>query len=594
MIDFLCFYNRGMCGIFAVSAEPHKQAGEVVIEGIKKLEYRGYDSWGVAIRTSNTISVQKKVGKISEAKVSFAPSAEAIGHSRWATHGGVTDDNAHPHTAGKITVVHNGIFENYQESKEKMIALGRVFTSQTDTEVIAHCIDQHIIEGKSLIEAVRITASAMRGRFALLVMMEGQDGIIAARRGSPLIVGRTPNETFVASDITAFLAQTKVVNYLDDDEMAIVEGNNVRFVNIINGESLEKRDITVQWEVELAEKGDYAHFMIKEIFDQKSSIADAINHTEEEIMALVQKMKEGNGVYLIACGTAHKMCWAAEYFFARVAGRKVNVVPASEMKNFERFVNDKTVLFAVSQSGETADVLEILEHGKLKNAKVVSITNVESSSIARISDVHLPLRAGVEKAVASTKAATSQMALLLLLAYADAGRLNEGRQLLHTLVSSVNDMLNPRYEQRVQEIAQQICSQNNTFIIGRNALYPIALESAIKIMEVSYIHAQGFAAGEMKHGPIALIEPGSPCIVLGDDEETASNAMELKARGGFIIGISPKKQDVFDAWLKVPDGGEAQAIASLLPVQLLSYQLAILRGVDPDMPRNLAKSVTVK
>lgn len=584
-----------MCGIFAVSSETLKNAGVEVLEGLKKLEYRGYDSWGVAIRKEDgIIDIQKQVGKISAAVVSFADSYEGIGHSRWATHGGVTDYNAHPHRAGNVTVVHNGIFENYQEYKTLLQSQGKVFLSDTDTEVIAQCINAYKEEGLSSFEAVRKTAGQMKGRFALLVIVEGEEGIIAARRGSPLILGREGHQTFIASDITAFLAQTKVVNYLDDDEMAVVKGSTIDFFDISSGISVEKRDITVPWEVESAEKGEYAHFMIKEIFDQKSSIADAINHSEEEIMSLVKKMKEGNGVYLIACGTAHKMCWAAEYFFARIAHRKVNVVPASEMPNFERFVNEKTVLFAVSQSGETADVLEILERGKQKNAKVVSITNVESSSIARISDVHLPLRAGVEKAVASTKAATSQMALLLLLAYADAGKLNEGRQLLHTLVSSVNDMLNPRYEQRVEEVAKQIFKSNNTFIIGRNALYPMALESAIKIMEVSYIHAQGFAAGEMKHGPIALIEEGSPCIVLGDDEETLSNAMELKARGGFIIGVSPKRHDVFSAWLKVPNGSEAQAIATLLPIQLLSYKLAILRGVDPDMPRNLAKSVTVK
>jgi glutamine---fructose-6-phosphate transaminase (isomerizing) len=270
------------------------------------------------------------------------------------------------------------------------------------------------------------------------------------------------------------------------------------------------------------------------------------------------------------------------------------VVPASEMLVFEQFVHGRTAVMAVSQSGETADVLEVLERSKKKGAKILSITNVESSSIARISDVHLPLRIGPEKAVASTKAATAQMALLFLLAHGEVGTLNKGRQILIALTAGINEMLNPRYEKRVEEIAKKIFTAKNLFIIGRKSLYPMALESAIKIMEVSYIHAQGFSAGEMKHGPIALIEKETPCIILGDDQETVSNAMELKARGAKIIGVSPTRAEVFDEWLKVPQAEGAQAIASIIPVQILAYKLAVLRGLDPDMPRNLAKSVTVK
>ena len=583
-----------MCGIFAVSGDNTNNAGNTVFQGLKKLEYRGYDSWGVAINTASGIEIQKEIGKISDASVTFSNATKAIGHSRWATHGGVTPENAHPHRYKTVTVVHNGIFENYLSEKKRLQGKGNTFSSDTDTEVIAHLISEALENNNSAQEAVRKVCKSITGRFSILVIIDGIEGIIAARRGSPLIIGRGGSQTYIASDIPAFLEYTQTVNYLDDDELAVVFHGNIEYFDLLTGESILKRDIEVPWKPENTEKGDYDHFMIKEIFDQKSSLTAAINHTDEDIQKFIEVLQSGNGVYLVACGTAHKTCMAAEYYFGNVAKRKINVVPASEMPAFEQFINEKTVLFAVSQSGETADILEVLESGKRRGAKIISITNVESSPIARISDNHLPLQAGIEKAVASTKATTSQMSLLLLLAYADDNRINEGRQALQALAANVNDLLNPRYEEHIRSVAQKIYNSDNIFIIGRNSLFPMALESAIKIMEVSYIHAQGFAAGEMKHGPIALIENGSPCIVLGGDMETLSNAMELKSRGARIIGVAPERADVFDEWLKVPDADCAVSIATILPIQILAYHLAILKGLDPDMPRNLAKSVTVK
>ncbi len=588
-----------MCGIFAVSGES-KKAGSFVLKGLKKLEYRGYDSWGVAVRTSGEgkIFVDKEVGKISDVKRTFPDGIEAMGHSRWATHGGVTKANAHPHQLGKVTLVHNGIFENYTDWKKK---LDCEFASETDTEVIAAMIDDKIarlrddkITRREVEQAIRSTCSEIQGRFAILVMIDGVAGIFAARRGSPLIIGRGEKATFIASDIPAFLAETNVVNYLDDNEMVFILDGEAEFSNLCTGEKIEKRNIEVSWKIEEAEKGVWPHFMIKEIFEQKDTITRAINHEDEKLLQAAKLLQEAKGSYFVACGTAHKVAMAAEYFFAEIRGRKINVVPASEMPSFERFVKEGTAIIAVSQSGETADVLEILERGKARGAKILALTNVESSSIARMADVHLPINAGPEKAVASTKAATAQMALLFLLAHADINSINIGRHILRSTAASINDMLNPRYEDRIRSVAESIVKKDNLFIIGRGALFPMALESAIKIQEVSYIHAQGFAAGELKHGPIALIEEGTPCLVLGDDQETISNATELKARGAMIIGVSPGRKDVFDQWLKVPDCNGAQAIASIIPVQILAYHLAILRGLDPDMPRNLAKSVTVK
>jgi len=526
-----------MCGIFAVTG-PENNAGSQVLKGLKTLEYRGYDSWGVAVREqgSDRVTVTKDTGKISDVNVPFPNGTEAVGHTRWATHGGVTVANSHPHQVGDVTVVHNGIFENYAEHKKRFLAKGATFSSETDTEVIG----------------------------------------------------------FIASDIPAFLEQTRLVNYLDDDEMVFIEGGKVQFYDLNSGDPITKRDIEVPWKLEQAEKGEYEHFMLKEIFDQKDSIARAINHETDILNQAVKLLKESNGTYLVACGTAHKVCLAAEYFFSKISGRKINVVAASEVPYFERFINQRTAMVAVSQSGETADILEVFERAKARGAKLLSLTNVESSSVARMSDVHLPINAGPEKAVASTKATTAQMALLLLLAHADSGILNQGRELLSNTSAAINDLLNPRYEEHIRDVAKKYVDHPNMFIIGRGPLYPMALEAAIKIQEVSYIHAQGFAAGEIKHGPLALIEEGVPCMVLGDDLETISNAIELKTRGAKIIGVSSENADIFDDWIKVPDSGCAQAITTLIPVQIFSYHLALLRNLDPDMPRNLAKSVTVK
>ncbi|MCK5460636.1 glutamine--fructose-6-phosphate transaminase (isomerizing) [Candidatus Gracilibacteria bacterium] len=584
-----------MCGIFAVSGKGN-HAGNIILEGLKKLEYRGYDSWGIALRKAgkDAILIEKEVGKISKVNKELSPSVEGIGHSRWATHGGVTRENAHPHQVGKVTIVHNGIFENFSKHKKQFEAKGTSFCSQTDSEVIAAILNSFFEAGFSPEKCITKTAKKIDGRFAFLAMFEGISGIFAARRGSPLIIGRGKTETFIASDIPAFLEKTNIVNYLDDNEMVLVNGTTVNFKNLQTGLPVEKRDIKVPWKVESAEKGKFPHFMIKEIFEQKETIARAINHDENALNQAISLLKDCNGVFFVACGTAHKVAMTAEYFFAEISGRKINVVPASEMPYFERFINKKTAIIAISQSGETADVLEVLERGKKAGAKILSLTNVESSSIARLSDVHIPILAGPEKAVASTKAATSQMALLFLLAYTEVGKTNIAREILRSTSSSINDFLNERYEAIIQDVAKTIVKKENLFIIGRGDLYPMALEAAIKIQEVSYIHAQGFSAGELKHGPIALIEKDTPCLVLGDDLETLSNAVELKSRGAKIIGISPQRADVFDEWLKIPDCDGAKAIVTIIPVQILAYHLALLRNIDPDMPRNLAKSVTVK
>ncbi|MBI5422024.1 glutamine--fructose-6-phosphate transaminase (isomerizing) [Candidatus Peregrinibacteria bacterium] len=587
-----------MCGIFGYIGK-RDTALELVIEGLKKLEYRGYDSWGVAAELNGSLFIEKQVGKISEADLSPIKGKNvhmAMGHTRWATHGGVTQINAHPHFSWdkKIAVVHNGIIENYEEVRE---FVGKEkFVSQTDTEVIAHLIG-HFRQTMPFKEAVLAAIHKLKGRYAIVVMNVGEPHLIAARRGSPLILGIGKGETFLASDIPAFLEYTQDVMYLDDNELATV-GESVAFFSIETGAPLEKRVVNIDWKAESAEKGEYDHFMLKEIMEQKDSILRAINQNDEEILEIAEAIKKSRGCFFSGCGTAGKVCMAAEYFFSIIANRHVNFAPASEFPIYHHFLRPESLLIVVSQSGETADVLEAMEAAKKKGAKVLSIVNVAGSTIARTSDYSLQIKAGPEKAVASTKAATSQLALLLLIAYAIRGDLQEGRRVLAEAASAVNDMLNPRFLTYVKGVAENIKNHENAYIIGKAENYPMALEAAIKIQEVSYIHAEGFAAGELKHGPIALISKGTPCIsLIANDEvkqDIISNTIELKARGAHIIGISPENHEVFDQWIRVPDVGVASPLVNLIPIQLMAYYLGVLRGHNPDMPRNLAKSVTVK
>lgn len=592
-----------MCGIFTYFG-PSEKASEIVLRGLKKLEYRGYDSWGIAAKQiDGDIKIEKHIGKISEVitldKSITEPSHIAFGHSRWATHGGVTQYNAHPHTSENqdVAIIHNGIFENYLELKEKLIKKGHQFRSETDSEVFAHLIEEEMDKGFEA--AFRKASGMVHGRYAVIAMSKYEDKIIASRKGSPLIVGKgKKGEFFIASDVPAFLEYTKEVMYLDDEQMVVLDKQEAKFYDVNSGKEIEKRIISIDWNEEMADKGNFPHFMIKEIMDQKETLSKVINIDEDKIAKVADGIKNAYGTYIVGCGTAGKVAMVGEYLFAEIAKKHVNIKFGSEFGSVRHFLKDRSMVIAISQSGETADTLVALELAKKKGATIVSIVNVETSTMARSSDIILPLKAGPEKAVASTKATTSQIAMLILLAYAVAGDLKEGKQQLISTEGKINDMLNPRYEERLKELAEKIKNSQDIVIIGRGSNYPIALEAAIKLQEVSYIHAEGFAGGELKHGPIALISEGTPCIVIASNDdykaEILSNAMEVKARGGYIIGIGPENAEVFDTWIKVPDVGCSAAIVNLIPIQILAYYLAVLRQNNPDMPRNLAKSVTVK
>lgn len=592
-----------MCGIIGYWNKK-KEAFPVLLDSLKKLEYRGYDSFGFATILNNQLLTEKQVGKVSVVKCKGLQGTIGIGHTRWATHGKVTEKNTHPHLdcSKKIAVVHNGIIENFQELKKDLSEKGHKFSSETDTEIIPHLIEENLSKGKSLRDAVMHVGPLLKGRNAFVALNSETKEMIAFRNGSPLIVGikreRENSETFIASDIQAFLDKTKKIMYLDDNQIVEVK-ENPEFYDVKTKKKIGKRLIEIDIDVKSSEKGEYSHYMLKEIMEQKKTLTNAINQDDKTLIHVANEIKSAKGIFFIGCGTAARVCHTAEYIFSMVADKHVNFIPASEFENYKHFLVPETLVIAVSQSGETADVLDALKVAKERGAKIISIVNTTNSSVTNIADYNFLIKAGPEKAVASTKATTAQIVVVMLLAYACAGKLKEGNRILVDIAGKVNDMLNPRYSEHIRNLAQKIYQNKNMFIIGRGINYPMALESAIKIMEVSYIHSQGFAGGELKHGPIALIEKNTPVIALVENGELKndiiSNAMEVKSRGAYIIGIAPENNEVFDYWIKVPNVEEvASSIVNLIPIQLLAYYLGTMKGHDVDYPRSLAKSVTVK
>ena len=590
-----------MCGIIGVIGQ---DAPSLVVHGLKMLEYRGYDSCGVAtINEQNELEIRKNIGKIEdvEKRENFSELSGNIsaGHSRWCTHGAVTKENSHPHTDCDevIAVVHNGIIENYEELKTKLVASGHKFKSQTDTEVIPHLIEAKIKAGTDFEAAVRETCNELEGRFAIVVVKKGEDQMIGARRGSPLVMGIGEGKYFLASDVPAFLSSTRKVIFLEDNEMAVV-GSEAKITNFKTGAEVQRQVQEITWTAEDAQKGEYPHYLIKEIMEQGVSLSRAVNQDEAKIKEVAHLINSAFGTYIVGCGTAGKVGLTGTYIFSKVAKKHINFAIGSEFPQYHDFLTPKSLTIAISQSGETADTLEAMEATKEIGGKLISIVNVMGSTMQRMSDAYIMVKAGPEKAVASTKATTGQLAMLYLLAFASAGKLGEGKQLLNKTCDAVSGMLNKELTEKIKLLANKLKNHENIYIIGRGLNYPIALEAAIKLQEVSYIHAEGFAGGELKHGPLALISKGTPCIVLVGNDETRkdvlNNAMEIKSRGGYIIGISPQNSDTFDFHIEVPDVGICSPIVNLIPIQLLSYFIGVEKGNDIDRCRNLAKSVTVK
>ena len=550
---------------------------------------------------NDSFIVKKGVGKIDEVnkKLNFSELQGNIGvaHTRWSTHGKVTKENAHPHLSNskKIAVVHNGIIENYQELKEFLISRGFSFYSQTDTEVIPNLIEYFMRE-KDFFEATKLALERLEGSYAIIALHQGENKIIAARKESPLVIGVGENEYFVASDIPAFLEHTKKVIYLEEKDIIVID-KEIKIFNLKENSFVNRPINTIEWSLEQVKKGNFEHYMLKEITEQTETINKAIAQDEKLIKEIADLMKKARGIYFVGCGSSHHACLSAAYKFSSLAKMHVNVALASEFSNYKDFLIPESLVIAVSQSGETADVLEAVRAAKEKGAKIISIVNVMGSSLTRESDKALMMNSGPEICVLSTKTYTSQLALLTLLAYAIAGKHEEGKKKLKDLINYVYYMTSVNARKYIKEVAEKIKDSEHVYLIGRGLQYPTALEAALKIKEVSYIHAEGFAGGELKHGTISLIEKGTPCIVFSSsqtEKEILSNAAELKVRGGYIIGIGPKDNEIFDIFIKVREAEEANSICQIIPIQILAYQLALLRGCDPDRPRNLAKSVTVK
>jgi len=627
-----------MCGIIGfVSQNPKRNPAQFLVDGLKRLEYRGYDSWGIAFGEAPTIF--KKAGKISDFSPNHLslityhyPASAGLGHTRWATHGGVTDENAHPHLdcTGQVVVVHNGIIENWEELRNELRGKGHEFRSETDTEVVPHLIEDQISNIKdqkgSLVEVVRQVFNQLEGLNAIAVFFPKESLIVAFRNGSPLVVGVGESEFYLASDIPAFLPYTKQVVFLDDGEGVVLANiknlrqrrirlgrkkPKIKIVNAKTGEERKPKVEEINWSVEEAEKGEYPHFLIKEIREQPAILTRLAKYPERDLQEVADLIKNSFGTYFTACGTAAHAGLGATYLFSKIAKRHVNFAVGSEFYFLKEFLTPKSLLVAASQSGETMDTLEAVRAAKQHQAKVIALTNVPGSSITRLVDKTLMLNCGPEKAVLATKSYTAKLAVFLLLAYQMVGRLSEGRKLISKTAEGISDLFSRNSERQIKALAKRLKNVEHIYTIGRGVNYPTALEAALKIKEVSYIHAEGFAGGELKHGVIALIEGGpprvgerresrrgTPCLVFVANDETRasvlSNAQELKSRGGFIIGISPEGSETFDEWIKVPDVGAASPIVNVIPAQLLAYFLAVERGLDPDKPRNLAKSVTVK
>lgn len=614
-----------MCGIVAYIGK--KEAYPIILKGLKRLEYRGYDSAGIALLHDDTINLYKRQGKVSNLE-EFAANKDTngtagIGHTRWATHGAPNDVNAHPHysTDGSIALIHNGIIENYDTLRRELISHGYEFKSETDTEVLVHLIDDiQKNEKVSIAEAVRLALLNVVGAYAIVVLSkDNPNQLVAARKSSPLVVGiGTEGDFYLASDATPIVEYTKRVVYLEDEEIAIADLNDG--LKIFNIKNQEKTPYIQQLELQLEalEKGGYEHFMLKEIHEQPRSIRDCFRgrlNAEEGWVSLggikeyEQKMINAQRIVMVACGTSWHACLVGEYLFEDLARINVEVEYASEFRYRNPIINETDIVIAVSQSGETADTLAALELAKSKGATILGICNVVGSSISRITDAGSYTHAGPEIGVASTKAFTAQVTVLTLMALSLAhkkGTISETK--FHTLLAELESIpekvkLVLEKNDEIEKIAAEYKDATNALYLGRGSSFPVALEGALKLKEISYIHAEGYPAAEMKHGPIALIDEEMPVFVIATQgtsyEKVVSNIQEVKARKGKIIAVVTEGdvavKEMADHVIEIPETDENLVpLLATIPFQLLSYHVAVMRGCNVDQPRNLAKSVTVE
>ena len=609
-----------MCGIIGYLGP--QEAMPIILDGLKRLEYRGYDSAGMAVIGGNGLAIRRSLGKLKELENLLLQDPlqgqVGIGHTRWATHGRPSETNAHPHRVGDIAVVHNGIIENYLELKEELIKAGHRFASETDTEIVSHLIVKHLEEGAPYLEAVQRTLKEIKGSYALAIINAGEPRmLVAARKESPLILGLGEGEYFLASDIPAILPYTRRVIFLEDHDFVVLRDGEFLLLNQA-GERLQRPEHTITWSPAMAEKAGYKHFMQKEIFEQPRALIDTFRGRIDpdlgevmlqEITLSDEAIKDIRKIYLVACGTSFHAAMVGKTLIENLCRIPVEVELGSEFRYRDPLVDRHTLLIPISQSGETADTRAGLTAGKALGAKSLAIVNAVGSSIARDADAVLYTHAGPEIGVASTKAFTTQLVALYLIALFLAqklGRLNrdDARRRLAELLKLptwVQETLD--LDAEIRETGRRYMNAHNFLYLGRGIHYPIALEGALKLKEISYIHAEGYAAGEMKHGPIALIDENMPVLVLASRspvlEKVQGNIEEVAARGGRLIAVTEadnaQVRDRVESVITVPSVPlELSPIVLVTPLQLLAYHIADLRGTDVDQPRNLAKSVTVE
>ena len=589
-----------MCGIIGIlKINGSEETVAELVSSLKKMDYRGYDSWGYAVINDNALKIEKKAGRITKGTL-HEKTFIGVGHTRWATHGGVTDENAHPHTDCKneIAIVHNGIIDNYLELKKELEEKGHIFKSATDTETIAHLFEE--ADG-NLLEKAKKVVKKLKGSFAITTIdKKNPNEMVAIKHESPLIIGKGKDRIIFASDPLAFLEYTQKAYFVEENEIVFARRNDaiveLEFYNFVEGKKVKRELKELDWKAESAELNWYSHYMLKEINEQPSALRHCIN--VENAQKVADEIK-GKKVVAVACGTARHASVIGKHLLHKIAKFPIEVMMAHEFSYFVDDAPEDTLILAVSQSGETADVLEVVRKAKRRGLPIISIVNVISSTLARESKIVFPLNCGPEIAVASTKAFTNMVLAFYLISYSLVGKLKEVKENMSSIISILEKQL-PYFDKKAREIAKYLKNKKHAYLLGKGVNLAMALEGSLKLKEISYIHAEGMPAGELKHGTLALIENGTPVVLLCPTDYTyndcISNGLETKARGAYLIGISDKNHPSFDQWVELPQIDEEifYPLLEAIPLQLIAYYTAVLLGKDVDKPRNLAKSCTVK
>lgn len=589
-----------MCGVYGYIGK--NNASKEIREGLQRLEYRGYDSWGVAVIKDDQITLEKNVGQVPSitSEIELPDTHIGIGHTRWATHGGVTVTNAHPHlsTDNHFSVAQNGIVENYQELKHDLLKKGYKFISQTDTEVIVRLIEETLKTEQDFVKAVQKAFLQLKGRNTIIALDSEHKNIVAIKKGSPLAYTESSDEKILSSDTLSFTDKTDKAVILEDNQMVVLNSSGTHFFDVQKGEEIIPTQTTLDNSNFDISKGNYDHYMIKEIEEQQHTLISATQYSEEDLAELIKYIKNAQTVYITGSGTASFAAYQIAFMLRKIAGIKAIDLKAYESENYKDILTDKDFLIAVSQSGETADTLEIVKMAKDKGLKVASIVNMLGSTISRVSDLAFLTRSGPEICVASTKAFTAQISWGSLVAYTIAGKHKEIKKEISLLSENLYEYFNAETYSKIKDLVNKIENKEHFFILGREQNYSIALEGALKIKEITYKHFEGIGAGELKHGIIALVDKGTPIFVIVSEDDQKENmlsaAAEVKARGAYVIGVASENNELFDFHLPTVTSESLDFIAKVIPFQLTSYFLGLKLDRNIDKPRNLAKSVTVK